>query len=513
MDLRAVITFLLGVLLLIVLAACGDGRETSPEAEPTAVSSPGPSPTPAPSATPDPTPTPEPTPTPLPTNTPVPTPTFAPAPVILPTVEVPLETPTPTGAAPLDLDRKLDAIGFRTSLARDLSARGPVDRRIVSPDEMRAMIREDFEEDAEDLEISDRLYTRLGIIEPSVDLSDLLIGAFSDIVLGLFRTDESVLYVVGDEDAFTLQNELTVAHEFVHNLQQIHFDIGGLKDGVEGNSDRSLALRALIEGDASVAELLYRLNFFDEQQQQAAQEEAANVDMSSYLAAPVFIRRTVAFPYVDGPQLVVALYYLTNGFDEVDAAYGSPPSSTEQVIHPDKYGVDEPADVSVPDLAAALANGWSEVDRDVMGELFFRSMLEGAMSFEQAGEAAGGWGGDAYVLLESPDGGDVVASVSVWDTEEDAAEYTAAASAYFEMLTGGEWSEVEDGDGMAMRLSGEQTAAQISVDGITVRLVVAGTADELEAVIEALDESEISVVFPSLSATSTAATSTSPSGN
>ena len=489
---RAAAATLLGVMLLATLTACGDGQSASPQV----VVSLSPTSTPAPTATPtpEPTATPEPTPTPSPTGTPVPTPTFAPPTVILPSGEVSYDFLLTPG--PFDLDRKIDAIGFRASLARDLSARGPVDRRIVSTDELRSMLEKDFEEDAEDVEIADRLYTRLGIIEPSVDLGGTLIDAFADIVLGMFRTDDDMLYVVGDEDDFTLQNELTVAHEFVHGLQHLHFDIEGMRDAIEGNSDRSRALRALIEGDASLAELIYRLEYFNEAQQQAFQDETADVDISSFLAAPVFIQRTMVFPYVEGTQFAIDLYLQTQSFDPVNAAYGSPPSSTEQIIHPDKYLVDEPVEVSLPDLAAALAEGWSEADRDVMGELFIRSLLEGEVSREQAGEAAGGWGGDSYVLLRSADGGEALFSVIVWDTKEDATEFAAAASAYLGALTGGAWRNIENGDGMTTRLSWYGTAAQISVDGATVHLVIADSVDELEAVIEAVEPSEISVVFP-----------------
>ena len=365
------------VAILIILAACGDtpDQQAAPTPAPVAVViatvEPSPSPTPEPTATPAPTSIPIPT----PTRTPVPTPTFAPRPVILPTVTVPLETATPVGSGPVDVERRISAIGYQTSLIRDLSAVTAVTRELLTKDELQDRVIAEYEEDREELEIRERLYKRLGIIGGDVDLYDVLTGAVGSVVIGMFDTDEETLYVAVGEEGFSLQNELTVAHEVVHSLQQANFDIGGLSEGLKGNQDRRRALRALVEGDASVTEYLYSVKYFDEQQQQEAQEEAADVDISAYLEAPLFIQRTIAFPYVDGPQFVVSLIQQSGDFSLVDAAFEDLPASTEQIIHPEKYRVEEPVKVSLPDIGSRLGEGWAELDRDVAGELFFRSMM------------------------------------------------------------------------------------------------------------------------------------------
>ena len=74
--------------------------------------------------------------------------------------------------------------------------------------------------------------------------------------------------------------------------------------------------------------------------------------------------------------------------------------------------------VELPDVEAALGEGWSELKRDAMGELFFQALLLGEADYEDAQTAAAGWGGDAYALLEGPSGDHAVASLSVWDTPE-----------------------------------------------------------------------------------------------
>ena len=146
-----------------------------------------PTPTQTPTRTPTPEPTAIPTPTPSPTpGPPTPTPTFSPGAVILPTVAVPSRTATPTPSAEQALSRKLDAIGFRTSIVRDLSAKGPVERTFITKDELRALLLDEIEEGREATLLTQKLYTMLGILQPDTDLSDLMASVFADIVLGFF---------------------------------------------------------------------------------------------------------------------------------------------------------------------------------------------------------------------------------------------------------------------------------------------------------------------------------------
>ena len=499
-ELRAVVAL---AFVMLLVTGCADAPEPALLTPEATVSSPTQSPVPVPTASPTPEPTATATPIP-PTSTPVPTPVFTPPPMILPTVEVPLETATPTGAAPIDLNRKLDAIGFKTSLLRDLSASGPVERRLVTRDEIEAILTEEINDDADDLAIDRRLYSRLAIIEPSVDLAGLLVSVNTDLVLGLFMLDERILYVVADEDDFSLQDELTVAHEFTHGLQQLHFNIGELQDNVESNADRLRALNALIEGDATLTDFLYRMSYYDGEQQRALEEESADVDFSAFRAAPVFIQRTMVFPYVEGPQFVVSLFLQREDFSVVDQAYAAPPASTEQIIHHEKYGVEEPVDVEMPGLASALGEGWTELERNVMGELFLRSLLEGEVDRDSATQASGGWGGDSYLLMEDPDGGDVLASVSIWDTAEDASEFAAALQAYFAAVTGEEFSEIEGGPPRASRVAGDGIAVDVYVNDLEVMLIVADSVDGLEAVARSLAESEVDIVYPVATPTPTA---------
>ena len=477
---RAVVT-LIAVILLV--SACADDPPT-----------PAPTATPAPTSTPQPSPTPTPEPTPTltlsPTSTPEPTPTFAPAPVILPTVEVVVETPTPAAVSPPDLDRKLDAISLRAAAIRGLTNRDSYERRLVSSEELREIIEDNLAENAEDIAISGRLYSVLGIIEPDSSLDDILLDVYSNIVVGMFDTEENVLFVLSDADEFTLSNELTVAHEVTHALQQQHFNIRDIRDPYEDNSDRRRAITALIEGDASLVEIIYRLRVFDEREQQQHMEESQAVDLSAYRAAPPFIQRIVTFPYFEGANFAIDMFQQTGDFSVIDEAYDALPESTEQIIHPELYGQDSPVEISMPDLASALGNGWTELDRDVMGELFLAALLQGGLPVETANMAAAGWGGDAYLLLEEPAGNEALVSVSAWDTVEDFEAFRSALMQYLQGIAESEdWVEQELGeDESAHRIASDDAAVEVRAVGDRIWLTVASDLDTVDQIVATLAE-------------------------
>ena len=471
-----------------IVGACSDPPEPTPTpttVPPTATSVPTVTPTPAPPML---TPVPTLTPTPLPTNTPVATPTFAPTPIILPTAEVIYETPTPTSAFPEDLDQRLDAITYKTSVVRDLPTTELVPYELIDQEEFRRMFIEDLEEDTKELALDTRLYQRLGILGPNEDLAQLLTDVFSDIVLGFYETDDNTMYIISDKEAFSLNDRLTVAHEATHALQQYEFDIGGLLDELEDDDDRRMALRALIEGDALISELLYMLTYFDEDEQEEVQSNRGDQDLTAFRAAPVFIQNTITFPYTDGYNFAVNLYLKNNDFGSINLAYGALPASTEQIIHPEKYdAAEEPVEVSIPDPTELLGSGWAEIDRNVMGELFLRSYLEGGQEREVAAAAAAGWGGDEFLLLETPTW-DALIIHSVWDTEKDAIEFAETFRMYGQAVSGREWSEVTYSDTPGhILVSSNSGTTGIWTNGDEVRVIVAPDLGSMQGLFAAIE--------------------------
>jgi hypothetical protein len=159
---------------------------------------------------------------------------------------------------------------------------------------------------------------------------------------------------------------------------------------------------------------------------------------------PVLVRSLVA-PYVDGFAFVQALRR-RGGWAAVDAAVRKPPTSTEQVLHPEKFASGEaPVDVPDPPIAP-LGEGWKMGFVDVMGEQATRTIFEEWTFRTRARDVAAGWGGDAYAVATRPAAGGGSEVAVVWhqraDTIGDAAEIAALLGEQF-----GKTCTVRDGLG------------------------------------------------------------------
>src|SRR5205823_1133055 len=125
----------------------------------------------------------------------------------------------------------------------------------------------------------------------------------------------------------------TFAHEFTHALQDQYFDLGKLSPKHPDNDDRSLAIQALIEGDAVLMQRLWA-------QQKLSQDEINQLGQggadSKLFSAPLFLREQLLFPYGDGFNFVRQTYQQRGGYVGVDDVFLHPPDSTEQILHPEK---------------------------------------------------------------------------------------------------------------------------------------------------------------------------------
>ncbi len=456
--------------ILIFIAACGG--QPSPTVTPTSV---------PPSATPEPTPTAVLTPTPEPTSTPVPTPTFSPGAVILPTVAVPTRTPTPVSTDPLAAT--LDQIEDQMTLLREIFSFKEMERDFITKSDLLVRLREDFEEDrAEILETQD-LYVTLGILGEDSDFFDLLVELFGDIVSGFFDTDEEKMYIVKDTPDFGPGDALTYAHEFTHGLQQQRFDIRAIFDAVEGNSDISRAFQALTEGDASMAQTIYMFQHMSEEDQAEARQSAPPPSIA-FQSAPHVVQRTIAFPYVEGPQFVVSLLVESNNWDIVNQAFSELPQSTEQILHPEKYldkdNREEPVSVELADVQAALGEGWIQVSRDTLGEFILLAYLEMGVPRDQAANAAEGWGGDSYSLLKNAQDERLLVSKVVWDSEDDAQEFFDAFQALMQTRSDEEWESV-DGDDASRLINLANQSIFLNIDTLDTLMIFAPDVETLEA--------------------------------
>ncbi len=159
--------------------------------------------------------------------------------------------------------------------------------------------------------------------------------------------------------------------------------------------DEATAYQALIEGDATLAEVLWAQSLSQNQLGQFLAESQA-VDQSALQAAPKFIRDSLIFPYDTGFAFVQRRYD-DGGWEAVNELYDmlpSLPGSSEQVITPSDLGRDLPIPVQPPEIDL---EGYDLVRTSTWGEAGFRIMLDQVLGESVAVKAADGWGGDVYL--------------------------------------------------------------------------------------------------------------------
>ena len=338
-----------------------------------------------------------------------------PAPVAARTVEVAPDSVPAEGAS--ELEQLLPTLLRFTSEARGLPFLRPVRVTLLGDDAFRARLKEDAEEDAEEdageLRTTQRVLQALGLLEDDVDLEEALESLFGDAVAGFYDTEKDDLVVRGDE--LTASVKVTLVHELTHALQDQHFDID--RDDLDDRDDEaSIGLQGLVEGDAVRIERLYLESLSSQERKRAEREEmeaGAGIDPD----VPQVVLQLVAFPYIFGPEFATAVFEGA-GQSRLDAAYAEPPTTSEQLLHPEAFLDAEPV---VP-VETPKADG-KEIDQGVLGELGLLLVLNAAGTSGQ--RAAEGWGGDRYIAWE--DGDETCVRVTVaTDSPQDDAELRQA---------------------------------------------------------------------------------------
>lgn len=340
-------------------------------------------------------------------------------------------TPSPTGT-PSDPLAVYAAIAEQVAAIRGLEPTAAITPVLIDEATLRENLAREFDASnrPEDVAADERLLRALGLLGPDVGLRDAILDLNGSQVIGYYSNSDDALYVVDRGGALGPTARVTYAHEFVHQLQDQAFDLESLGLDAADGGDRSLAVRAMVEGDASLAQVQWLTSNLTPDEMAELVRDATDPAVTEALAkAPRILVAMSLFPYEDGTRFVAAI----GGFKAVDAAYARPPVSTEQILHPEKYlageGADPPFDEMPDPWLQALGPGWSVAQVDTLGEFLIRFWLgESGVATAEAVEAAAGWAGDRIVLLDGPDGAVAVVISTAWDSAADAADFADAAS-------------------------------------------------------------------------------------
>ncbi len=365
-----------------------------------------------------------------------------------------------------------------TSEIRELAILRPVKSGAQSRSEIELMLIKNLNDQMTTAEMhaTELSLRKFGLAPDNFEYRSNIIKLLTEQVAGYYDPKAQEFYLA---DWLELEGQKPVmAHELTHALQDQHFNLRRFEKWPHGDSDAELAAHALVEGDATLAMLLYMaknplvaLAF--------SRSLTTGVSTEQFNRMPRAMRESLIFPYMQGSEWATQLYK-RGGWTMVSNAFTRLPLSSEQILHPEKYfNYERPIKIVLPDVTNLLNAGskqqtanskqqsavstqqspgtagvppapvsrassrrpvpgrrlptanrplltadWRRIDSDVNGEWTYYLILDQFLNaLAESKRAAAGWAGDRYALYEGANGQLFLAQLAAWDTENDAREF------------------------------------------------------------------------------------------
>jgi hypothetical protein len=311
-----------------------------------------------------------------------------------------------------------------TSDLRGLAFKSPVNYKMIDRVELRGFLIKRLKEQYTDQEMRDygRSLAAFGLIPDGMDLMATVVGMYDEQVGAFYVPEERSLYTFKDLSWSGGLDKMLLSHELTHVLQDQNFDLTTFAMRVKNDDDLALATTALIEGDATLLMTRFYAENVDPTHMLSDLTAMLGQNTAKLAQAPPYLRELLLFPYQQGQQFASALFS-AGGTDALNDAFRHPPTTTQQILHPDKFLHDrhDPQPVPVPSIDSP---DWRLIGNNVLGEFGIRSVLEQPLGLFEAQQIAQGWVADHYHVYEHGPGGPTgLMWTTVWDSEPDAAAF------------------------------------------------------------------------------------------
>jgi hypothetical protein len=308
---------------------------------------------------------------------------------------------------------------------RQLNFKQHVPVVLKTPDEVEQMVIADLKRDYSDAQLNadGKAGSMLGLFPPGIDLKAETVKLLKSQIAGFYDPHEKEMVLVNGASPlpFTdrmlefmvqrdLVNDMLLAHELTHALQDQNFALQDKLDKLKNNSDAEIALKSVAEGDATLAGFAYIAGRMDNSIADTLTEHLKNLPETFAAQSkdtPEGLGYPLIFQYSEGVRFVSEAYK-HGGWKAVDALYSSPPRSTQQIIDPSLYfgapqAAAEPVEVEIAGYQPILQD-WTEADGDTFGELSIQLILQLGYGKDAAEVAvAKRWAGDRMTILARGD--------------------------------------------------------------------------------------------------------------
>jgi hypothetical protein len=331
-----------------------------------------------------------------------------------------------------------------------------VKRDVTKREHLKTLLLKELDEDMtpEEFRANEMAMKAFGLLPREFNLKETLAQVYSEEIAAFYDPKTKTMHLIeepkkpeskkkpgllerlfGKDDAFDKdENKTVISHELTHALADQHYDLDALQKAVKKDDDRSMALSALIEGEATLTMLGASMEDWDGTKTVTMPAESLDWTFkmlapflpfmgggTSLRKAPVIISESMIFPYFKGAVFCAKLVN-GGGWKSIDEAYRALPQSTEQILHPEKYGANPDRPMSIDLGVLKPGADWKELGRNVLGEMQTAVMLRK----HSGATAAAGWDGDRYAVFEGPKNHLGLVWLTTWDSEDDAREFTTA---------------------------------------------------------------------------------------
>ena len=282
----------------------------------------------------------------------------------------------------------------------------------------------------EEIRAEEMTLKKFGLVPADFNLERTTIDLLTEQAAAFYDYDKKKLFVT--ETTAPETQAPVLAHELSHAIADQNFNLGKFIRQGRKSDDGATARLAIMEGQATwlMSEYLaHKLGQSLRNSPGLVQMMSALGDSSGqypvYDNAPLYLRRTLIFPYTKGMLFQQAVVE-RDGNDGFAAVFRQPPISTQQILHPEKYF--QPLRPAMPALPETrLPRGFKSVVGGSMGELDHELLLEQYAGKAAAEDIGPHWSGAAFELRENKKEARVVLLYAVqWDSPEIARRYFEA---------------------------------------------------------------------------------------
>lgn len=332
-----------------------------------------------------------------------------------------------------DLEGNVEKIFNDVQVLRKLKAKNQVTVGIKDTQELNSFLGKMFKEEYTDNDIRIDYLTLLhfGLIKKETNLKKTFLDLYSEQIAGFYDNNSKELYVIDNPKISEIESQIVISHELIHALQDQYFNLTDLISGDKNkNQDSTLAKMSLVEGEAMLGSVEYMTKSLTGNGMESLKAlsglfknpVSGSLTDDVLKQTPGFLVEQMMFPYTSGMKFASSLkeYY---GWEDFYKVYNSPPVSTEQIIHPEKYIAGEkPVQIKIDENILKDKN-YKFLKKDTFGEFFLYNYFLEYLDENESEKASYGWGGDNSLLFADKNNNSIIVYKSVWDTNLDAREF------------------------------------------------------------------------------------------